>query len=251
MPYFDGPVIEGINRVHGTLKAKDFKAARDACVQMLRQCVRDWDDSKRFEERFNASTGIKQLLDSQYTLDQVCDLLEVAVVGRAEEFHRSDVSLPIERRDPFIATSTKEAERITQVFEEAAEKMESQSYLRGIMQPSGADRDAVSRLRWHASKIRGLLDWRLDALTPRKRPRGKPRDVLRLLAEAVDDILADQPMKEREQLAACLYIDFFEDGPATPARIEALSCQIHDTILKTARRQKKRRRALNHSRPTI
>ena len=128
MPYFDGPVIEGINRVHGTLKAKDFDAARDACVEMLRDCTSDWDDAKRFEERFNASTVIKQLLDSQYTLDQVCDLLEVAVVAQSDQSHRSDVSLPIERRDPFIAVSTKEAERISQLFEEAGEKMESQSY---------------------------------------------------------------------------------------------------------------------------
>ncbi len=128
MPYANGPVIEGINRVHGTLKTKDFDAARDACVEMLRDCTSDWDDAKRFEERFNASTGIKRLINSELELDQVCDLLEVVVIACAEQSHRTDVSLPIERRDPFIAVSTKEAERISQLFEEAAEKMESQSY---------------------------------------------------------------------------------------------------------------------------
>jgi integrase len=60
----------------------------------------------------------------------------------------------------------------------------------------------AERLGRAAHEYEWMVNWRHELEGDLKRPNRHPRSILRLVADAIDDILANRPVSERDQVAA-------------------------------------------------
>jgi len=204
-------------------------------------CGIDWEpEIEVYDAKWERSESIRELTRCKLSLDQFGEILGALEYGYIENFMRRLETRQIETFDKNTHLSTKELERRANAFHEVAALL-SEPGGGGEQEDAFKNVDASKSVQEIAKNYETAHSIRTSFVEGWFRPKNLPIRTpgpLRLIGEAIDDGLPELETKQRDRLAAHLYLDFFGDAEVSEELLESTAQKVHDQI-KAHRRGKR------------